>query len=429
MDKYKPDLSTLNRHWRRMLYSKIENIFEYEGLPEEINERALKLGLFLFGKLVFYKIGDKYLVQNFSYTDKLDWYYVPKNGRVVNPWLPIGHQNWEFEVDKECVIWNSTPDIYTFRNHSVVSDLVFKTATQLSENDMSYYCIQRNHRLIAIITAQDDKQKAEANRILEHMYNADPEMVMKEDLVNRIQVNPIAMNATRSPLTELIEFHQFILANFYHAFGINSNYNLKREQLNSNEITVNEDVMRLNIEDMLQSRQKGIEKINEIYGLNIRVSLNEEVYATLLAASELSEQGGLQEEVQNTEQTGFETTGEKDSASQENNSSVSNDDREDNRQRDSSEPTNENVSEKEMESPSETDKGTEEDAEEMQANDKSPEETDGDDGKEVSVTVIVNNGKIQNLGLDTNTEKGEDEDVALQDTETVGDREPDDKSV
>lgn len=408
-----------------MLYSRIENIFEYEGLPEEINIRAMKLGLFLFGKLVFYKIGEKYLVQNFSYTDKLDWYYVPLHGRVVNPWLPTGHQNWEFTVDDECVIWNSTPDIYTFRNHSVVSDLVWKTATQLSENDMSYYAIQRNHRLVAIITAQDDKQRAEADRILDHLYNADPEMVMKEDLVNRIQVNPISANATRSPLTELIEFAQYILANFYHSFGINSNYNLKREQLNSNEITVNEDVMRLNIEDMLQSRQKGIDKINEKYGLNIRVSLNEEIYASLLAASEISEQGEVREEVPENEQPGFKNTGEERQATPEKSSDIRKDengnDTENKRNIRESILSNDTVSDRNSEERTEK-------ADEVQANDKSPDETSGDDSKEVSVNVIVNNGEIQNLGLEEN-EKGEDEDVALQDSTTVGDREPDDKSV
>ena len=40
MGKYKPELQQLNRLWRRMLYSKIVNIFTFENLPEEINEQA-----------------------------------------------------------------------------------------------------------------------------------------------------------------------------------------------------------------------------------------------------------------------------------------------------------------------------------------------------------------------------------------------------
>lgn len=289
MKKYQPDIGELNRQWRRMLYSRIENIFSYDGLPEEIPEREFKLGLFAFGKLIFFKIGDKLCVQNFSYTDRLDWYYVPKFGRVVNPWLPQGHQNFEFEVNKEAVIWNSTPDIYNFRQHSLVSDLIYKTACQLSENDLSYYCIQRNARLIAIFAADNDLEKAECNRVLDKMYNGDPDITMGQDMISKITAMSISENSMRGRLTELIEFQQYVLANFYHSFGINSNYNLKREQLNSNEIDVNKEVLRLNIEDMLKSRETGVEKINEIYNLNIRVHLNEEVYASLL-----EEQGKLE---------------------------------------------------------------------------------------------------------------------------------------
>ena len=90
----------------------------------------------------------------------------------------------------------------------------------------------------------------------------------------------------RGRLTELVEFQQYVLANFYHAFGINSNYNLKREQLNSSEIDVNKEVLRLNIEDLLKCREMGVSKINELYGLNIRVALNEEVYSSLLQEQE-----------------------------------------------------------------------------------------------------------------------------------------------
>lgn len=284
---YRPDLRETAKEWRRLLYSRITNIFTYENLPEEINEQAFKLFLFYKGKIIFYKIKDKFLIQPFTYTNQLNWYYIPKCGRVVNPWLPTGFQNKEFNVDDEAIIWNSTPDIYNFKEWGLVADLVHKTAYQLAENDISYYCIQRNHRLIAIFTAENDLEKAECNRILERIYEGYPDVTMQEDLVSHIRVNPIAMNSTRSSITELIEFQQYVLANFYHSFGINSNYNLKREQLNSNEIDVNEEVLRLNIEDMLKCRQKGIEKVNDLYGLNIVVSLNETVYQKLLQEAEV----------------------------------------------------------------------------------------------------------------------------------------------
>lgn len=315
MGQIRPELKKTAKLWREFLYSRIMNIFEYENVPEEIDLQSLKLFLFFRGKIVFYKIGDEYLIQPFDYTDKLNKYYIPTNGRVVNPWLPKGHQNWEFSVEDEAIIYNSTPDVRKFALHSIVSDLIWKTANQLAENDISYYCIQRNHRLVAIFTAESDKQKAECNRVLDRLYEGYPDITMEEDLVSHIKVNPITMNSTRSSITELIEFQQYVLANFYHSFGINSNYNLKREQLNSNEIDVNKEVLRLNIDDMLKCREEGVSKVNAKYGLDIRVHLNEEVYKDLLQAEQLvlrddtaeniSQTGDIEDE--NSSQ--FETSG------------------------------------------------------------------------------------------------------------------------
>ena len=168
--------------------------------------------------------------------------------------------------------------MYNYARNSIVSDLIYKTSYQLAESDISYYCIQRNHRLIMILTAEEDKQRAEANVILEKMYMGEPDITMTEDLISHIKVNPISTTSSRAILTELVEFTQYILANFYHSFGINSNYNLKREQLSANEIDVNEDVLSLNIEDMLYARRQSLEKINAMWGLNITCRLNPDIY-------------------------------------------------------------------------------------------------------------------------------------------------------
>ena len=410
MNNYKIDLRTLNKHWRKLLYSRIQNLFEYEGMPEEINQSAFKLWLWVFGKVIFYKIKDKYLVQPFSYTDRLDWYYVPLHGRVVNPWLPTGFQNYEFTVDDEAIIWSTTPDIYNFKEKSLVSDLVFKTAAQLSENDTSFYCVQRNSRLIAIFTAENDLEKAECNRILEKMYNGEADITMQEDLVSHISANPISENSQRGRITELIEFQQYILANFYHSFGINSNYNLKREQLNSAEIDVNKDVLRLNIEDMLRSREKGVSKINEKYGLNIRVSLNEEVYASLLQEEQMVSSGNdatngeMGKEMEQTEQQVAEDSTEE-----------RNDNSQNNKLDTGSEDTNRDVR-----SDTET---TSEVPENNETQDNIPEENG--ETSDITINIAINGSNL------CNNEEGDENDASGElhqehDTETMERETPDD---
>ena len=417
MGQLRPELKQTAKLWREFLYSRIMNIFEYENVPEEIDLQSLKLFLFFRGKIVFYKIGDEYLIQPFDYTDKLNKYYIPTNGRVVNPWLPLGHQNWEFTVEDEAIIYNSTPDVRKFAFHSIVSDLIWKTANQLAENDISYYCIQRNHRLIAIFTAESDKQKAECNRILDRLYEGYPDITMEEDLVSHIKVNPIAMNSTRSSITELIEFQQYVLANFYHSFGINSNYNLKREQLNSNEIDVNKEVLRLNIDDMLKCREEGVSKVNAKYGLNIRVHLNEEVYKALLQEEFGLVQGQIPEDIPQVGDTEVENTSE----------DASTDDRTDGKSEEKSQ--NETGIDKSSEQSSDENKvGIQEENSSESDKEEQSDETVRDTDEQVhedTITIPVpENGDITvTIEMSQNETKSEDTETSQSETKSDDDEE------
>ena len=274
-----PNLKESARVWRRSLYSKIVNCFRFTNLPEEINPYIFQVYLLKYGKLAFLKKRNKYYALPFSYAKLCNPYYVPKSGLIANAYMPEGLQTLEFDIEEDVpVIYNSTPDIWNYRKESLVSDIIYKTANTLAENEISYYCIQRNHRLVFIVTAQNDLQAKEGSKVIGQLLEGRTEMIMQEDLINQIKVNPISQNSTRNTLTELIEFQQYILGNFYHNFGINSNYNLKREQLSANEIEVNDDVLTLNVNDLLNMRKQGVEKINEKYGLNIEVELNPEIY-------------------------------------------------------------------------------------------------------------------------------------------------------
>ena len=61
---------------------------------------------------------------------------------------------------------------------------------------------------------------------------------------------------------------------FFHEIGINANYNMKRETLNTSETSVNEQALLPLLDDMLKQRQRGFERVNEKYGTNISVKLN-----------------------------------------------------------------------------------------------------------------------------------------------------------
>ena len=49
---------------------------------------------------------------------------------------------------------------------------------------------------------------------------------------------------------------------------------MKREGINSYESQLNDDMLFPTVDDMLERRKEGIEKVNKMYGTNITVELN-----------------------------------------------------------------------------------------------------------------------------------------------------------
>ena len=74
-------------------------------------------------------------------------------------------------------------------------------------------------------------------------------------------------------LKEVIECKQYLKANFENLIGLNANYNMKRESLNDDEISLNDDVLNTTIDEMYQSRSKGYDLLNKVssklYGENV----------------------------------------------------------------------------------------------------------------------------------------------------------------
>ena len=49
---------------------------------------------------------------------------------------------------------------------------------------------------------------------------------------------------------------------------------MKREAINSSESAINEETLLPLIDDMLKNRQEGIDKVNKMFNLNIKVKLS-----------------------------------------------------------------------------------------------------------------------------------------------------------
>ena len=84
---------------------------------------------------------------------------------------------------------------------------------------------------------------------------------------------PFADNGKNS-ITQLIELRQYTKAGWYNELGLQANYNMKREAINSTEGELNEDGLIPLVSDMLKCREEFAEKINDMFGTDISVELS-----------------------------------------------------------------------------------------------------------------------------------------------------------
>ena len=97
-----------------------------------------------------------------------------------------------------------------------------------------------------------------------------PSMVGNQD--RSINITPF--QSVASTLTDLIEYHQYLKAGLFNELGLNGNYNMKREAINSNESQLNDDMLHPLIDDMLKMRKEFCDQVNEMFGTNISVEFD-----------------------------------------------------------------------------------------------------------------------------------------------------------
>ena len=242
----------------------------------DFNNEYFKLNLLLDGNICVTDFRNKLYPCIGNLGGEPDEYYCPKKFIIANPIL--GSKEVKIGEDG-VVIFNSSIDRFSYCGNSIIFDsglydLISQTATLLADNIISINCQQINSRVIAFFTADSEPQAAAGEIILKKMYAGKPYQILRQDLLEKITVNPINTAAASSNITELVELNNYIIANFFQAIGVKSNNVMKRERLINSEIDSQNDYLKLSLLEILSSWQKGLDEVNRLYGTDFSVELN-----------------------------------------------------------------------------------------------------------------------------------------------------------
>lgn len=282
----------------KLLTNKAMSIFKFTGLEdlEAIDERFLKEQLILKGKVCFTQIDNKLYALDGNWGGEPNAYYEPTQWIIANPILgskqvKVLNKDGSKDVDgiEGVVVALTDFDYLSDTLNGGLFPLIYKYSGLLADNDVSLNVAQINGRLNVAFTADSEAQANLAEDVLRDYYNGKPYRVLAQDIMDKIGVNPIGGTQATSTLMALIEAHAHLLQDFYSEIGIASQGNLKRERVNTAETELMTGCLDISIWNMKHSLEEGLERVNELFGTNIGIELNDEIFYPESANATLGE--------------------------------------------------------------------------------------------------------------------------------------------
>lgn len=259
----------LSTHTRLML-NKSLNMFEYHNLPDSIPEKELERILQTSGYAGIVEVEGKLYAVWGGLGGVQDEYYRPTTMTVANPGLKTKTGTYS----KTLTIGE---DVVLMRNDDNMVGLIpifAKYGTLMNEADLTMYIMLINKRAENIISASDDNTAESARQYLKKLEEGELGYIQDSKLYDSLKTNPTHNGVSGSSFTEITELIQYLKGSMYNEIGLNANFNMKRERLNTSEIEMNSEALYPLVDNMLYNRRLAIDEINKKFGTDIRVEFN-----------------------------------------------------------------------------------------------------------------------------------------------------------
>jgi len=251
-------------HYYNRLLLMITSLFKWEKLPNDIPERFIEKTLFNFGQIAF--IDDEsfgFMMTKCTQYDQLNHYDEPI------AWNCYGNNGYQHNYQND--------EIEVIRNNK----LSYPTSVLLQHHLKRLYDIERTidnnlyHQRNMVILKSSENQRLTMQNIMKE-YDGFGYMIFGNDRLDTksLEVLDIKIPFIGLDLEDLKERKWNDLINM---LGINSANTQKKERLITDEANANNQMINLNVDVMLAERKLAVDRINERFNLDIKVSLRQEI--------------------------------------------------------------------------------------------------------------------------------------------------------
>ena len=272
----KPDFdSPMTRRrwfWQWFLTNAVFNLVDVENMTPDM-ETNFKWSVLVLGRTLFFRDRDNEL-RALYFTNGGEVPVYPMQivrYLVTNP--VIGE--YRFSVDDSDVYAVYLTMLDRCQMASGFSDMIDTFATDLAENDVSISMAQFWKRLPTLFTALSDNDLDGVLGVIKAVANGETNVVVQsriQDAVSRLDGGQSIV----APLSEFTEYQQYKIGQFYAMLGVNTVWNMKRENVAAAENATNGETARYNIADIIDNLNDQLEEVNYRFGTEFVARLNVE---------------------------------------------------------------------------------------------------------------------------------------------------------
>ena len=252
------------------------------------------------GELIFTKWNDEYYIFQFTGAGKQNYLGEWDSYQVNNPYINC---NAVF-TDKDAVRVRNTD------NSVSLSGMLDMYSELLSESYITLNMSDVNARLSFLISAGDNATKASAELFLKQVYDGKQGIIGSQPLLESLSVNPLAEHRD---FQSVIELNKFYYSDFFQKIGLTNLYNNIHDRISATETEFTATSIYPFVDNMKKNREAAIEKINQLFGLDVSVEFTSSWDYRLKNGRNLTEQDfkdtglfgtGSSEQAGETEQAG-----------------------------------------------------------------------------------------------------------------------------
>lgn len=259
--------------WFWKLYNIVLGLFEYDGLVGGLTKKDIEDNLLMLGHCSFIALKDGSIFTPFSRIFDFDKKYQPTKMVYANPRI-FDYKTYKIGVDCE-VVYNTTMKyrVWQMKTDGSLFTFIGRYARQLADLESTINIYTTNARLTSYPVTDGDKTTESIKAFFEKMEIGERAVISDDAIINRFRSVDITRPNIKDGINDWLIAKDKILEQFFRDIGVKM-YNPKKAQVTEEELDVNNQLLIISIDDMLNARREGLERVNNMFGTNITVSIN-----------------------------------------------------------------------------------------------------------------------------------------------------------